>query len=132
MPLFAAAVLVFGLRLARRFRRPARFRAGVITIALAVVTFWPLQLVAAGVELGYREYNVFLHGLAFFISVCLFTGGIEAMRRASNTPQADLWSSLIEPAVPGSRMPPPAGGPKLNDPPPSSSEMEVSPRTSWF
>lgn len=92
--LLAVAILVFGLRLARRFRQPARFRAGVITMALAVVTFWPLQFVAGSLQLGHQEYNMFLHGLAFFISACLFTGGLEAMRRANNTPQADSWEFL--------------------------------------
>ena len=66
--LLAVAILVFGLRLARRFRQPARFRAGVITMALAVATFWPLQFVAGSLQLGHQEYNMFLHGLAFFIS----------------------------------------------------------------
>jgi hypothetical protein len=92
--LLAVAILVFGLRLARRFRQPARFRAGVITMALAVATFWPLQFVAGSLQLGHKEYNMFLHGLAFFISACLFTGGLEAMRRAHNTPQADSWEFL--------------------------------------
>ena len=92
--LLAVAILVFGLRLARRFRQPARFRAGVITMALAVATFWPLQFVAGSLQLGHQEYNMFLHGLAFFISACVFTGGFEAMRRANNTPQADSWEFL--------------------------------------
>ena len=92
--LLAVAILVLGLRLARRFRQPARFRAGVITMALAIATFWPLQFVAGSLQLGHQEYNMFLHGLAFFISACVFTGGIEAMRRANNTPQADSWEFL--------------------------------------
>ena len=92
--LLAGAILVFGLRLARRFRQPSRFRWGVIAVALAVSTFWPLQFVASSLQLGHTEYNMFLHGLAFFISACLFTGGLEAMRRANNTPQADSWEFL--------------------------------------
>jgi high-affinity Fe2+/Pb2+ permease len=63
-------------------------------MALAVATFWPLQFVAGSLQLGHQEYNMFLHGLAFFISACLFTGGLEAMRRANNTPQADSWEFL--------------------------------------
>jgi hypothetical protein len=92
--LLALPILVVGLRLARRFRQPARFRAGVIAMALAVATFWPLQFVAGSLQLGYQEYNMFLHGLAFFISACVFTGGFEAIRRANNTPQADSWEFL--------------------------------------
>ena len=90
----AALIVVVALPLARGYRRPARFRAGVIAIALALATFWPLQYLAANLELGYREYNMFLHGLAFFISICLLTGGVEGIRRASNSPEDDSWEWL--------------------------------------
>jgi hypothetical protein len=89
-----ALIVVVALPLARRYRTPARFRAGVIAIALALATFWPLQYLAAHLELGYREYNMFLHGLALFISICLLTGGIEGIRRASNSPADDSWEWL--------------------------------------
>ena len=89
-----AVIVVVALPQARRYRRPARFRAGVIAIAVALATFWPLQYLAANLELGYREYNMFLHGLAFFISICLLTGGIEGIRRASNSPEDDSWEWL--------------------------------------
>ena len=90
----AALIVVVALPLARGYRRPARFRAGVIAIALALATFWPLQYLAANLELGYREYNLFLHGLAFFVSICVLTGGIEGIRRASNSPEDDSWEWL--------------------------------------
>jgi len=90
----AVLIVVVALPLAGGYRRPARFRAGVIAIALALATFWPLQYLAAHLELGYREYNIFLHGLAFFISICLLTGGVEGIRRASNSPKDDSWEWL--------------------------------------
>jgi len=90
----AALIVVVALPLAGGYRRPARFRAGVIAIALALATFWPLQYLAARLELGYREYNIFLHGLAFFISICLLTGGVEGIRRASNSQKDDSWEWL--------------------------------------
>jgi hypothetical protein len=90
----AGVVLILGLPLSRRFRRPDRFCAGVVAIALALATFWPMQHVAASVELGFREYNVILHGLALFISLSLLTGGLEAIRRACNTPKDDSWEFL--------------------------------------
>lgn len=94
-PLAAAAlIVVVTLPLARRYRRPARFRAGVITVALALATFWPLQYLAASLQLGFREYNMLLHGLMFFISICLLTGGIQGIRRASNSPKDDSWEWL--------------------------------------
>ena len=89
-----AVILVVALPRARRYRRPARFRAGVIAIAVALITFWPLQHLIASLDLGYREYNIFLHGLAVFLSICLVTGGIEGIRRASNSPHDDSWEFL--------------------------------------
>jgi len=87
----AATILAIGFPLARRFRRPQRFRTGVVLLALAFATFWPLQFLAASFDLPFWEYEAVLHGLAFFISVCLLSGGLETMRRASNTPHDDSW-----------------------------------------
>ena len=86
--------LAIGLPCAPRFRRPARFRGGVIALALAFSTFWPLQFLAARFELPFAEWSVALHLLSGFISICLLTGGLEAIRMASNTPEADSWEFL--------------------------------------
>ena len=90
-PVLAVATLAIGLPLARRFRRPERFRTGVVLVAVAFATFWPLQYFAASFDLPFWEYQAVLHGLAFFISVCLLSGGLETMRRAGNTPHDDSW-----------------------------------------
>jgi hypothetical protein len=86
--------LAIGLPRARRFRRPGRFRGGVIALALAFSTFWPLQFLAARFELPFPEWSVALHLLGGFISICLLTGGVEAIRMAANTPEADSWEFL--------------------------------------
>ena len=86
--------LAIGLPCAPRFHRPARFRGGVIALALAFSTFWPLQFLAARFELPFPEWSVALHLLSGFISICLLTGGLEAIRMASNTPEADSWEFL--------------------------------------
>ena len=86
--------LAIGLPRARRFRRPGRYRGGVIALALAFSTFWPLQFLAARFELPFPEWSVALHLLSGFISICLLTGGLEAIRMASNTPEADSWEFL--------------------------------------
>jgi hypothetical protein len=67
---------------------------GVVLVAVAFATLWPLQFLAASFDLPFWEYNAFLHGLALFISLCLLSGGLETMRRASNTPAADSWEFL--------------------------------------
>jgi hypothetical protein len=90
----AGVVLVIGLRLAPRFRRPDRFRTGVGLIALALATFWPFQYAVSRFDLPFWEYEAFLHGIAFFVSACLFTGGFESIRRATNTPRDDSWEFL--------------------------------------
>lgn len=90
-PVLAVAILAIGLPLARRFRRPERFRMGVVLVALAFVTFWPLQYLAASFDLPFWEYKAVLHGLAFFLSLCVLSGGLETMRRAGNAPHDDSW-----------------------------------------
>ena len=87
-------ILAIGLPRARRFRRPARFRGGIVALAAAFGTFWPLQFLAARVELPFPEWSVAFHLLCGFISICLLTGGLEAIRMANNTPEGDSWEFL--------------------------------------
>jgi hypothetical protein len=92
---FGGALLVAGLPLARRFGRPDRFRVGVVALALAFATFWPLQYVAASIKLLPNwEWNAAMHVAAFLVSGCLLSGGLESIRRASNTPEDDAWEFL--------------------------------------
>ena len=89
--LLALLVLIVGMPLARRFRRPGRFRAGAILIALSLVTFWPMQRAAASMTFRFWEYNAILHVLGLLMSVTLLAAGLEAMRRAVNTPEQDSF-----------------------------------------
>jgi hypothetical protein len=94
LALLGLAILVIGLPRAPKFRRPERFRRGVIVLALALITFWPLQFIASRVEVSFTEYKMALHLLAGFVSICLLTGGIESIRMANNTPRDDSWEFL--------------------------------------
>jgi drug/metabolite transporter (DMT)-like permease len=87
-------ILAIGLPRARRFRRPARSRGGVLALAAAFSTFWPLQFLAARIELPFPEWSVAVHLLSGFISICLLTGGLEAIRMANNTTEGDSWEFL--------------------------------------
>ena len=87
-------ILAIGLPRAGKRLRPARFRGGVVALAAAFGTFWPLQFLAARVELPFPEWSVALHLLSAFISICLLTGGLEAIRMTNNTPQGDSWEFL--------------------------------------
>ena len=80
-------ILAIGLPRAGKCRRPGRCRGGVVALAAAVGTFWPLQFLAARVELPFPEWSVALHLLSAFVSICLLTGGLEAIRMANNTPE---------------------------------------------
>lgn len=93
MSLLGGALLL-GLPLARRFCRPQRFRIGIFVLAVAFMTFWPMQYAAAGVALPFWELNAALHLLGFFISGALLSGGLETIRRARNTPRDDSWEFL--------------------------------------
>ncbi len=87
-------VLVAGLPFSNRFRRPSRFRTGVVLVAAALVTFWPLQYGVGLFDFRFWEWEAILHVVAFFFSVSLLGAGLESMRRANNTPEADSWEFL--------------------------------------
>ena len=94
-PILAAAVIFIALPFAPRFLRPRRYRRGVIAIALALATFWPLQWAATKVQIGgFWEWTMLAHLVGMFISICLLTGGLEAIRRANNTPRDESWEFL--------------------------------------
>lgn len=89
-----AAILLWGLPRTQRYRRPGRFRAGVIALALALITFWPLQFLASRLPVSFAEFKTALHILAGFMSICLLTGGLESIRMSNNTPRGDAWEFL--------------------------------------
>jgi hypothetical protein len=86
-------VLVAGLPLSKRFRRPSRFRA-VVLVATALATFWPLQYAAGLFDFRFSEWEAILHVGAFLFSVSLLGAGLETMRRANNTQVDDSWEFL--------------------------------------
>jgi hypothetical protein len=86
-------VLFCGLPFATRFRHPVRWRAGVIAVGVAILTAWPLQYMALRFHAP-PELAMYVHGAAFFVTVCILSGGLELMRRANNTPEAGSWEFL--------------------------------------
>lgn len=87
LPLVIAALVVVILPEARTFHDPEWFRIGVLMIAGSVASFWPVQVWIAGLELGFREYNIILHGLTMFFWACMFMGGIQFVGKASDSPE---------------------------------------------
>ena len=85
----AIVVILIGIPLSNRFRRPARVRAGIALIALALITFFPMQYFAASRTMPFPEFKTALHFGALFISLTLFAAGLETMRRSRNTREDD-------------------------------------------
>lgn len=89
LPLGITALVLFILPEARTFHDPEWFCIGVLMIAGSVASFWPVQVWIAGLELGFREYNIVLHGLTMFFWACMFMGGCQFVGAASNSPTAN-------------------------------------------
>jgi hypothetical protein len=85
LPLLILALVAFVLPEAQTFHDPGSFRTGVLMIAAAVGSFWPVHAWIAGLELGFREYNVVLHGVGLFFGACMFMGGVWFLSAASNS-----------------------------------------------
>lgn len=92
LSVLAVAVLGFGRPQARRCRRPGRFRAGVIATALGLVCLWLLPASVA-LTVGDSDVELLLLIGALIISGSLLGGGLEAIRRANNTPGDDSWDT---------------------------------------
>ena len=93
VPLVAVVLLVFGLPEAHTFRRPERFRIGIIMTAIGLVCF--LLLPACVLFFVENEnFRMLLVLLALFVSVCVLTGGMGFIRTADNTPRDDSWEFL--------------------------------------
>ena len=46
------------------------------------------------IELPFPEWSVAFHLPSGFISICLLTGGLEAIWTANNAPEGDSWEFL--------------------------------------
>lgn len=94
LTVLALVVLWFGLPRASRYRRPGRWRAGVIMTALGLVDVW---LLPAGVLMFVD--NTEIDGLLFILAlVCgagVLGGGLQALSKADNTPNDDHWDSIF-------------------------------------
>jgi hypothetical protein len=94
LPVFAAAVLVLGLRRARRVRRPIRYRFGVITTAAALVCFSLIPTYAKYVHARRPDEEWFWQALGLVVPFCLLGIGLTAMANAGKTPHGDVWNAL--------------------------------------
>jgi hypothetical protein len=83
LTMLAVAVLQVGLPRAPRYRRPGRWRAGVIMTALVLISIW---LLPAGVFMFVG--NTQIEGLLFILAlVCgagVLGGGLQALSKANN------------------------------------------------
>jgi hypothetical protein len=94
LTMFAVAVLWVGLPRAPRYRRPGRWRAGIIMTSLGLIGLW---LLPAGVFIfvGNTQIDGLLFILALVCAAGVLGGGLQALSRANNTPTDDQWDSIV-------------------------------------
>jgi drug/metabolite transporter (DMT)-like permease len=94
----AGAVLAIGLPLRRRFRRRRQYVAGVIAVAVGLVSLWVLPAIVIinvpGMAHG-SELELPLLILALFIGGGILGGGANAISKANNTPRDDYYDTLF-------------------------------------
>lgn len=94
LPGLAVAVLVFGLRRARRARRPIRYAFGVIVTAAAFVCFSLIPAYARYVHARRPDEEWFWQLLGLVVPFVLLCIGLDAMTRANKAPRDGFWGSL--------------------------------------
>ena len=94
LPVFAVAVLVVGLPRARRVRRPARYRFGVIATAAALVCFSLVPTYAKYVHARRLDDEWFWQALGLAVPFSLLGIGLKAMASADKTPRDGFWNTL--------------------------------------
>jgi hypothetical protein len=88
LTVLALMVLRFGLPRARRYRRPGRWRAGVIATAVGLVGVWLLPL-GVLMAVDNQELDGLLFILAVVCGMSVLGGGLQALSTANNTPSDD-------------------------------------------
>jgi hypothetical protein len=90
LPAVTLVLALFVLPEASTFDDPGEFRVGVVMVATAIASFWPLQAWVAHLELGFWEYTIALHVAALLLSACLFLSGVFYLWSAVGSAQRHL------------------------------------------
>jgi hypothetical protein len=93
LPGLAVAVLVLGLRRARRIHRSVRYSFGVIATAVALVCFSLIPAYAKYVHARRPDEEWFWQLLGLVAPFVLLCIGLDAMARANKTGRNDFWDS---------------------------------------
>jgi hypothetical protein len=94
LPGLALAVLVFGLRRARRVGQPVRYSFGVIVTAAALIGFSLIPAYAKYVHARGPDEEWFWQLLGLVVPFVLLGIGLDAMARANKHPRDDFGNSL--------------------------------------
>ena len=94
LPLSALAVLVLGLRRARRVPQPAYYRFGVIVTAVALVSFSLIPAYAKYVHARRVYEEWFWQLLGLVVPFVLLLIGLSGMTRGNKAPRDGFWNSL--------------------------------------
>ena len=94
LTVLAVTVLCGGLPRAPLYRRPRRWRTGVVMTAIGLIALW---LLPAGVFLFVADTR--LTGLLFILALAcgagVLGGGLQALSKADNTPSDDRWDGIF-------------------------------------
>ena len=85
LPALALAVVVLGLRRARRVRQPVRYTFGVIVTAAALICFSLIPTYAKYVHAGGFQEEWFWQLLGLVVPFVLFGIGLNVMASANKT-----------------------------------------------
>ena len=88
LSLLALAVLRLGLPRAPRYRRPGRWRVGVVLTAVGLVAVWLLPALVLKI-VDNPDLDGILLVLAVALGMSVLGGGLQAMSKADNTARDD-------------------------------------------
>jgi len=94
LSLLALAVLRLGLPPAPRYRRPGRWRVGVVMTAVGLVAVWLLPAIVLMIVEN-QDLDGILLVLAVALGMGVLGGGLQAMSKANNTASDDQWDGIL-------------------------------------
>ena len=97
LTLVAVVVACVGWPQARRFSRPGRWRIGVVLVAVGLVSLWVVPKILARWLGPATEGLGLLQFIAIgFVGGSLIGGGLNAMSRANETIEQDIWRRILD------------------------------------
>ena len=91
LPLLALTVLVLGFPRAKRVRRPARYRFGLIATAASLVCFSLVPTYARYLHARHVNEEWFWQALGLLVPFFMLLVGLQALSSADRAPRRRFW-----------------------------------------